>query len=163
MGAENIVITDLVDHRLDLARSLGAHHSLKIDSNLTEEQTIQRIHALFGGPPEITIDCGGFESTIRLSLLATRSGGCAVIVGMGCSSDVKLPILDALVREVDIRGVFRYCNDYPAALAMVANGQIDAKKLITHHFDLTETIKAFETARYGHGNPIKVMIHCDRS
>lgn len=72
----------------------------------------------------------------------------------------KLPIVDGLTREVDIRGVFRYCNDYPAALALVSSGNVNVKRLITHHFDITETDQAFNTARHGLGGAIKVMIHC---
>jgi hypothetical protein len=33
-----------------------------------------------------------------------------VVIGMGGPPEMKLPILDCLVREVTIRGVFRYCN-----------------------------------------------------
>ena len=40
---------------------------------------------------------------------ATKSGGTLVVVGMG-KPEVKFPIVDALVREVDIRGIFRYVN-----------------------------------------------------
>jgi len=43
-------------------------------------------------------------------LQATRSGGIVVVVGMG-AAEVKLPLINALAREVDIRGVFRYCNE----------------------------------------------------
>jgi len=73
---------------------------------------------------------------------------------------VKLPLVAAMAREIDIRGVFRYANDYPAALALVASKRANVKRLITHHFDLTETIDAFDTSRYGKGGAIKVMIHC---
>ena len=44
-----------------------------------------------------------------LSLQSTRSGGTVVLVGMG-AAEVKLPIINASVREVDIRGIFRYVN-----------------------------------------------------
>ncbi|XP_036328901.1 sorbitol dehydrogenase-like [Rhagoletis pomonella] len=158
MGADQITITDLVQNRLDVAKELGATHTLLMDKDDSVEEIAKQIHQIMGVEPDKTIDCCGAESTTRLSIFATRSGGCVVIVGMG-SPEPKIPLINALAREVDIRGVFRYCNDYPAALALVATGKVNVKRLITHHFDITETAKAFETARYGHGGAIKVMIH----
>ncbi|XP_053969351.1 sorbitol dehydrogenase-like [Anastrepha ludens] len=158
MGAEQIFITDLVQQRLDVAKELGATHTLLMNKDDTAEETAKKIHQIMGVEPDKTIDCCGAESTTRLSIFATRSGGCVVIVGMG-AAEPKIPLINALAREVDIRGVFRYCNDYPAALSLVASGKVNVKRLITHHFDITETAKAFETARYGHGGAIKVMIH----
>lgn len=46
------------------------------------------------------------------------------------------------------------------ALAMVASGKVNVKKLITHNFTLEESLKAFEVAKTGSGGAIKVMIHC---
>ncbi|XP_055855585.1 sorbitol dehydrogenase [Episyrphus balteatus] len=159
MGASNIVITDISQNRLDVAKSLGATHTVLIAKDKTEEQTVKEIQTLIPNSPDKSIDCCGAESTIRLAILGTRSGGCVVIVGMG-ANESKVPLINACAREVDIRGVFRYCNDYPTALALVASGKVDVKRLVTHHFDITETAKAFETSRYGHGGAIKVMIHC---
>lgn len=161
MGATNIAITDLVENRLEIAKSYGATHTILINTKNSEKDNVEIVHKLMNGAPDKTIDCSGAESTARLSILVTKSGGCVVLVGMG-AAEAKLPLCDGLIREVDIRGVFRYCNDYPDALALVASGKIDVKKLVTHHFDITETANAFETARTGAGGAIKVMIHCTK-
>lgn len=44
---------------------------------------------------------------------------------------------------------------------MVASGKVNVKKLVTHHFDIEQTQQAFDTAKSGTGNPIKIMIHCN--
>jgi L-iditol 2-dehydrogenase len=110
MGASKIMITDLFDQRLVVAKGLGANFVLRIDKNMAEADVVANVHKQFGSAPDKTIDCSGAEATNRLAIFATRSGGCAVFVGMG-PEEVKLPLANALAREVDIRGVFRYANE----------------------------------------------------
>ncbi|XP_043951572.1 sorbitol dehydrogenase isoform X3 [Drosophila biarmipes] len=158
MGASEILITDLVQHRLDVAKELGATHTLLLQRDQSAEETVKVVHQTMSEVPAKAIDCCGAESSARLAIFATRSGGVVVVVGMG-APEVKLPLINALAREIDIRGVFRYCNDYAAALALVASGKVNVKRLVTHHFDISETAEAFETSRCGKGGAIKVMIH----
>ena len=51
---------------------------------------------------------------------------------------------------------------YPTALSLVASGAVNVKPLVTHHFDLKESVDAFETSRTGSGGAIKVIIHCNK-
>ncbi|CAH0718100.1 unnamed protein product, partial [Brenthis ino] len=156
MGASKILITDILQSRLDKAKELGADYTLLVTKDSSEAEMVHKVHELLGSHPDISIDASGVQATVRLALLATKSGGAAVLVGMG-SPELTLPLAGAVAREVDVRGIFRYVNEYPIALSMVASGQINVKPLVTHHFSLEETLEAYEVARRGSG--IKVMIH----
>jgi L-iditol 2-dehydrogenase len=62
-----------------------------------------------------------------------------------------LPVSAAALREVDLVGVWRYVNCYPAGIALMrqsgVSGAPDLKKLITHRFDgLDKSLEAFATA-----------------
>lgn len=72
---------------------------------------------------------------------------------------MKLPLMNALMREVDVRGIFRYTDTYPAARSLISSGKVDMMRLVTHHFDIKDVHKAFETSRHGLGGAIKVLIH----
>lgn len=159
MGAAKICITDIDEHRLKVAKTLGADMTYLIgkkDPRTLAEDIAQQFD---GSRPDKTIECSGAEPSIQLAIYATKSGGTIVLVGLG-PAEIRLPIVNAAVREVYIRGVFRYANCYPVALAMVASGTIDVKPLVTHRFKLEETLKAFETAKTGADHAIKVMIKC---
>ncbi|XP_038072107.1 sorbitol dehydrogenase-like isoform X2 [Patiria miniata] len=148
MGATRLIVTDVVQDRLDFAKKLGAHHALRVDTRDAEEMA-RRVEAALGCKPEISIECSGAEPSIQTGTYATRSGGVLVLVGNGSTPTVNLPLVNAAVREVDIRCCFRYVNCYPLALEMIASGKVDAKPLITHHFPLEKTLEAFETSRTG--------------
>jgi len=158
MGASKIIVTDLLESRLTTAKELGATDTVLIKKGMEEKDINAEINKIIPGGPDRAFDCSGVEQTARLGILATRCGGVVTLVGNG-PSNVNVPLVDALNKELDIRGCFRYCNDYPAALALVASGSVNVKKLISHHFDIKDTLEAFNTSRNNIGNPIKVMIH----
>lgn len=158
MGASSVLITDISASRLEVAKSLGADHTLLVGKEDAETLAAE-IAAKLGSQADVAIECSGAESSIRLGIFGTKSGGVLVLVGLG-APEIKVPIVNAAVREVDIRGIFRYANCYPTALELVASGRVNVKPLITHRFKLEESVAAFETARTGAGGAIKVMISC---
>nr|QBH74066.1 alcohol dehydrogenase [Encarsia formosa] len=160
MGAQTVIVTDLRQDRLDHAKKLGADKTLCLDPKSTEKENVEKIHKLADTKPDVTIDACGFESSVRLAIYATKTGGTAVIVGMGMPDEIKVPLMNALCREIDIRGVFRYVNDYSDALELVSKKGINVKSIITHRYKLEETLQAFETSRTNK-DAIKVMITCD--
>ncbi|XP_077498259.1 sorbitol dehydrogenase-like [Amblyomma americanum] len=158
MGASRVIMTDIIGSRLQVAKLLGADFAISAASK-TVEDIKQEIYRTVGDLPEVTIECTGAESSTQLGMVATKSGGTLVLVGMG-PNEVKVPLVDAACREIDIRGIFRYANCYPTALAMVASGKVDVKPLVTHHFKLESAVEAFQTAKTGAGGAIKVVIDC---
>lgn len=71
MGAANVLVADLVDSRLVIAKELGADQVLQIQKEDPESKTVEKIHQLLGEAPDHTIDCSGFEATNRLSILVS--------------------------------------------------------------------------------------------
>ena len=144
-----------------MAKSLGATATYLVRRGISSQEAADEIIKLFPSctKPDITIECSGAEPSICTAIYATRPGGVMVCVGLG-AEHIKLPIVHAAVHEIDIRGIFRYANCYPAAISMVASGKINVKPLVTHRYDLKDAIKAFETARDGTDGAIKVMLKC---
>lgn len=77
-------------------------------------------------------------------------------------NEMRLPLVEASIREVDILGSFRYANTYPTCIDLISRGKINVKPLITHRFgfDEEQVLQGFETAKNAaaHG-AIKVMFN----
>uniref|UniRef100_A0A8C3JF45 Sorbitol dehydrogenase n=1 Tax=Calidris pygmaea TaxID=425635 RepID=A0A8C3JF45_9CHAR len=108
MGAAAVVITDISASRLQKAKEVGADFTIQV-KNETPQEVASKVESLLGCMPEITVECTGVQACIQAGIYATRSGGTLVLVGLGPEM-VTVPIVNAAVREVDIRGIFRYCN-----------------------------------------------------
>ncbi|KAG2471332.1 DHSO dehydrogenase, partial [Polypterus senegalus] len=148
---------DLSAERLQKAKEMGADFIIQVAGEMPQVLA-DRVKGLLGCMPEISVECTGVESCIQTSIYATRSGGVLVLVGLGPEM-VKVPIVNAAVREVDIRGIFRYCNTWPMAISMLASKKVNVKPLVTHRFPLEKALEAFETTRRGLG--VKVIIRCN--
>ena len=152
-GATFVAVTDLRQDRLDVATRIGAD----IAARAGEDTSVEAVVECLQGPFDVAIDCAGAEAAVRMALAATRSGGVVLLVGLG-PDEIRLPIIEAATREVDLLGLFRYANTYPTGLALVSSGRIDVKPMVTHHYPLEQVVAAFEMARSADGGAIKVMV-----
>jgi L-iditol 2-dehydrogenase len=157
------VIADIDVVRLRIAAGLGngrynliTHLLPRKRAAASAEKTLSDASELAGevciiaGVPDgfdRVFECTGIPSCVQLGIYASTSGGRLVLVGMG-SPIQTLPLGAAALREVDIIGVFRYANCYPAAIASFASGKFDgvAEALVTHQVGLPDGEKAFRLA-----------------
>jgi L-iditol 2-dehydrogenase len=153
-GASTILISDVRPHRLELAKKLGATHTF--DAREDAEALVRA--ATDGRGVDLAIECAGAEPALVSCLKAAKRGGVIVVVGLGDNANYTLPLLDLAVKELDIRGIFRYVYTYPAAINLLASGVVDVEAMITHHFPLSEMLTGFEYAEKGLGGAVKVMI-----
>ena len=66
-----------------------------------------------------------------------------------------------LEKELDVRGINRYCNTFPQAVALLSEGRIDVRPLITHRYPFDEVVEAFRFAAENRSATVKVMIGGD--
>ncbi|OTF75376.1 sorbitol dehydrogenase-like protein, partial [Euroglyphus maynei] len=155
-GAKRVVVTEINEYRLGLARKMGADETLLFDRNTTEQQMIDRICEAFDGNlPDITLECSGVGVNFRVVMLSTKPGGHCMMIGIG-PADYNLPIATASAREITILGAFRYQNCFPEAIDLLASGRVKVDGLISHRFEFKDSLEAYETAAAGKG--IKIVI-----
>uniref|UniRef100_A0A0E0IFD3 Enoyl reductase (ER) domain-containing protein n=1 Tax=Oryza nivara TaxID=4536 RepID=A0A0E0IFD3_ORYNI len=159
-GAPRVVIVDVDEHRLSVARSLGADAAVRVSARAEDVgEEVERIRAAMGGDIDVSLDCAGFSKTVATALQATRGGGKVCLVGMG-HNEMTVPLTSAAIREVDVVGIFRYKDTWPLCIEFLRSGKIDVKPLITHRFGFSQedVEEAFEVSARGR-DAIKVMFN----
>ncbi|ODQ81220.1 hypothetical protein BABINDRAFT_160605 [Babjeviella inositovora NRRL Y-12698] len=151
-GATEVLVIDVFDNKLELARTLGATHTYNSggDRGLSEADLVaKQLAALNGIPPNVVFDASGAEPCIRAGINLIKAGGTYVQVGMG-KDDVNFPLTVMGTKELTVRGLFRYSyDDYKMAVKLVSENRVDVKKLITHRVKFDDAVKAFELVRDG--------------
>ncbi|XP_050251927.1 L-idonate 5-dehydrogenase-like [Quercus robur] len=159
-GAPRIVIVDVDDCRLSIAKNLGADETIQVSTNIQDVgEEVVKIQSAMGSGIDVSFDCVGLNKTTSTALNATRSGGKVCLIGLA-QSETTVPLTSAAVREVDVIGVFRYRNTWPLCIELLKTGKIDVKPLITHRFGFSQkgVEDAFETSASGR-SAIKVMFN----
>jgi len=152
-GAD-VIIADIVDSSLELARELGADAVV----NSAAEDAHERVMAFTGGRgADITFECAGgvaMPKTLPQAVSFTRVGGKVVIVGGFDEGNtaIELPWQRIQMSEIQLipSASYAYWDIYPEmqmCLDLLAKGKLNAKKMISHRFSIDDINKAFETAR----------------
>jgi L-iditol 2-dehydrogenase len=154
-GATEIYAVDLLEKRLCLARELGAAAAI----NARDSDPVEALMALtHGRGTDIVFDTTGSSRACQSTPHLAKRGGVVTLVGWPTPGTLPYAIEIVLEKELDVRGVNRYANTYPAALALLAAGKLDVHALISHRFPFDRVVEAFSFAVEHPDETIKVMI-----
>lgn len=153
-GAADVVVVDFSDKRLVLAKELGATDSVNPSAGDSVENAIERVTN--GKGFDKTFECVGLESTFLQAMMSLKKNGLATIVGIFEKPDITIPASRFVTHEIKIQGAQGYCWDFPIAIKI--SQQLDIEKLITHTFPLDELQKAIETSFDSAAGAVKVIL-----
>jgi L-iditol 2-dehydrogenase len=153
-GAFETFVTDVIDYRLDYARKYGA----KAVVNAADEDVVEGILELTDGKGvDVVIDASGSPPAILQALDIAKPGGRIVLVGYP-TTDVPVPVAKIISKELDITGIHRYANVFPAAIKAVSSGKAVVKPYVTHLFPFEQLEVGFKAHINKTGNPMKIQI-----
>lgn len=160
MGAEKVMITDISDVRLELARECGIDFCINTSKMDLEAAILEHF-----GPDraEFILDCVGSPKTLEQAIRFARRGTNIVLVGNFYD---LVPVDLALVqrRELNLIGDMNYiAEDYEDAIRFIAAGQVKVNGLISNHFAFKEYAAGYQFIddNVG-GNVMKVLIDVNK-
>ncbi|MBN2117326.1 MAG: zinc-binding dehydrogenase [Anaerolineales bacterium] len=153
MGATNIIATDLLPHRVEAAKSLGAYHAVLVGkgSGLEEVRAAAR-----GRGVDVVFEAAGEQEAVDAAFDVVRPGGKVILVGIPGNDQTSFNAGTARRKGLTIKMVRRMKHTYPRAIDLVSKGLVDVRSLVTHRFPLAQTAEAFRLAARREG--LKVMI-----
>src|SRR5690625_3678787 len=157
-GVTEIYVTDVIPFRQELAKDLGV--TAIIDPS--KENLKEKLTRLTNGQEiDVIIETSGNQGAIAETIDVVKRGGRIVYVGMPTVDTIPIDFNTLIDSELDIYGLFRYANTYPAAIQALTGSNIQIENIITHKYALKDIKEAVEMARNEKDTSIKIMIYPD--
>ena len=150
-GARHVVVTDVIPYRLELAKKMGATHTLDVRSDTIEE--VQKKLGMKEGF-DVGLEMSGNPAALRSMLASMCHGGKVALLGIlpqESAIDWDLVVFNGLTLK-GIYGREMYETWYKMT-SMIQSG-LDIRPVITHHFHYTEYEQGFEAMRSGQSGKI---------
>ena len=136
-GAVQIVATDLSDNALEYAKKAGADVTI----NTMNDTESMSTYTADKGHFDVMFECSGAAAALGAGIAALRPGG--VIMQLGLSGDMSLPMMAITAKELQLRGSFRFHTEFEMAVRLMQGGLVDLKALVTHTLPLDRAEEAF--------------------
>lgn len=150
-----VILIDLDDGRLEVARRFGATHTI----NSADGRAAEAVLALTGGRGvDVSIEAVGIPATFVLCQDIVAPGGTIANIGVhGHPADLHLERLWSQNVAITTRLVDTVST--PMLLKTVQSRKVDPARLITHRFKLDRVLDAYDTfARAAQTHALKVII-----
>ncbi|OAP56126.1 L-arabinitol 4-dehydrogenase [Fonsecaea erecta] len=163
-GACPLLITDIDEGRLKFAKSLVPRvTTFQVPRGVSAEECAEQIVSAMGGiRPRVAMECTGVESSVNSAIWSVKFGGKVFVIGVG-KNEMTIPFMRLSTQEIDLQYQYRYSNTWPKAIRLVESGVISLEKLVTHRFNMSDAVAAFQTASDPKSGAIKVQIKNDDS
>jgi len=135
-GAAEVIVCDIADRPLEMARTVGADRTLRSD---------QVDAAALTDIADVSIEAAGSAGALATCLKATRRGGRIVQVGT-LPAELSFPANSVMVRELDYVGAFRADIEFDWAVQAIRTRRVDVRPLISAQLPLAQAQDAFELA-----------------
>ncbi|MBU5266678.1 zinc-binding dehydrogenase [Virgibacillus proomii] len=151
-----VIITGLTNDkiRLDKAKELGV--DITIDS---QKSNVQKVVNKFtnGYGADVVFECSGTVPAAKQGLDVLRKKGNYVQVGIFSQPAVPFDLEKVIQNEIRVVGSrSQNSADWEPALALMNEGKVNAKALVTHEFDITQWDEAYQVIKSGEA--IKVLL-----
>ena len=156
-GAHNVVITDVNDSRLNLAKKMGATRALNVGKEkLGDVMADLKMTEGF----DVGLEMSGNPDAFRQMIDAMRPAGKIALLGIP-PGDMSIDWGSFIFKGLTIKGIYgrEMFETWHKMIAMVQSG-LDLKPIITHHFPVDDFQKAFETMASGQSG--KVILEWDK-
>jgi alcohol dehydrogenase len=136
-----IIMIDLDDNRLKIAKTFGATHII----NSGNEDAVKKVKKLTDDTGvDVAIEAVGAPETFELCQEIVNTGGHIANVGVHSKSTI-LHLETLWSKNITITTGLVDTFSTPMLFKNVQSGKLDPKKLITHHFKLEQIIQAYDT------------------
>ena len=154
IGARNVVITDVNDYRLDLARKMGATLALNVTRDSLDD-AMKQLGMQEGF--DVGLEMSGNASALRSMLRTLHHGGSVAMLGIP-STEVAIDWNDVILKGLTIKGIYgRQMFETWYKMAALLQSGLNVRPIITHRLPFTEYRRAFEIM--GAGQSGKVVMN----
>jgi L-iditol 2-dehydrogenase len=152
-GAVQIIATDKLAHRLEMARAVGATEVFQAADG---EENPEVWVATKGRGVDVAFEAAGENAAVETAMATVRPGGRVILSGIPADDRTAFTASMARRKGLTIKLVRRMKHTYPRAIRLVERGLVDVQSLVTHRFPLSEFERAFSAAARREG--VKVII-----